>query len=191
MPATQDKDRQKKWKEKQKARGKRSVTVIVEKYVKDLIDQEKKRTGLSTASIIEGAITQYLGLSSEQLEIIKKGKRPVPIESLQEIANGLLDVVSKIERLSGIKAVPTGGRISLAELIRKHPNYQKIISTIRLMYHSGGSPSTIASVLNGGGSKTFHGDREWTEKDIEELFEEFDDDGLMKFEYERRNQEKR
>jgi predicted secreted protein len=96
MATTKDKDRQKKWKEKQKAHGKKSVTIMLDKYVKDLIDKERKRTGFSTASIIELAILNHLGLSSEQLEIIKQGRRPVPMETLQEIANGLLDFVSKI-----------------------------------------------------------------------------------------------
>jgi hypothetical protein len=190
MPATHDKDRQKKWKEKQKAHGKKSVTVMLEKFVKDLIDQEKKRTGFSTASIIELAITNHLGLSSEQLEIIKQGRRPVPIESLQEIANGLLDIVSRIERLSGIKAVPASAGTSLAELIRKRPNYQKEISIIRLIRSSGRTPSSIASQLNVGGSKPFRGGEKWVEEDIKELFEEFDDDALMKFVYEKPKQGK-
>jgi hypothetical protein len=191
MATTKDKDRQKKWKEKQKAHGKKSVTIMLDKYVKDLIDKERKRTGFSTASIIELAILNHLGLSSEQLEIIKQGRRPVPMETLQEIANGLLDFVSKIERLSGIKAVPTSARISLVELIRKRPNYQKEIKFINLMRRSGGRPSTIAYRLNMTGSKPFRGGEEWLEDDIKELFEEFDVTDLERLEYETPKQEKR
>jgi hypothetical protein len=191
MPTMQDKDRQNKWKQKQKSRGKKSVTVMLEKYAKDLIDEERKRTKLSTASIIEGAIIQYLGLSAAEIEISKHGRQPVPTEVLQEIANDLLGIVRKIERLSGIKAVPPGATITLKELIRKHPSYKKVISIINLMKRSGGTPGSIASTLNAGGSKTFRGDEKWCEADIRELFEEFDQDALTLLEYENPRRTKR
>jgi len=72
MPATQDKDRQKKWKEKQKARGKKSVTVMLEEYVKDLIDQEKKRTGLCKSCKTHPLLSPGWHLTTPRLSLQKK-----------------------------------------------------------------------------------------------------------------------
>jgi hypothetical protein len=79
------KGRHKKSKTKKAAKGKKSVSVMLEAGTKDLIDQERKRSGETIASVIERAVSALLSpataeqthedkpvASSEKLDFIKK-----------------------------------------------------------------------------------------------------------------------
>ncbi len=55
-------ERQKKWRKKQKALGKKPYTVMLSRKAQAILSDEKQRTGESLASIIEKAIL-YLGKS--------------------------------------------------------------------------------------------------------------------------------
>ena len=53
-------ERQRKWKVKQAVEGKKSVTVMLDIGIKDLIDKERKRTGETIAGVIERAVSTIL-----------------------------------------------------------------------------------------------------------------------------------
>ncbi len=55
-------DRQKRWRKKQKALGKKPYTVMLSRRAQAILSDEKQRTGESLAAIIEKAIL-YLGKS--------------------------------------------------------------------------------------------------------------------------------
>jgi len=54
------KERQQKFREKQRSKGKKPVTVMLPEEVKELIDKEKERSGETIASIIERAVSKLL-----------------------------------------------------------------------------------------------------------------------------------
>ena len=53
---TTSRERHRKWKVNQTSAGKRAVTVMLAADIKDLIDQERKRTGETIAGVIERAV---------------------------------------------------------------------------------------------------------------------------------------
>lgn len=58
---TTTQERQRKWKAKQEAGGKKSVTIMLDAGVKDLIDKERKKTGETITAVIERAVSSLLG----------------------------------------------------------------------------------------------------------------------------------
>lgn len=59
-------DRPKKGTTKPAAKGKKSVSVMLEAETKDLIDQERQRTGETIAAVLERAVSALLGPSAAQ-----------------------------------------------------------------------------------------------------------------------------
>ncbi|WDN89627.1 hypothetical protein BuS5_02595 [Desulfosarcina sp. BuS5] len=51
-----EKERQEKWRKKQKALGKKSYTIMLGRKAQSILENEKKRTGNSLSTIIEKAI---------------------------------------------------------------------------------------------------------------------------------------
>jgi hypothetical protein len=184
---TEKKDRHKKWKEKQVAEGKKPITIMVSSHVKELIDREKKRTGSTIASIIERAVINHVapsaaGSTSHKAAVQDVEPQQLPTEDVLKIVDDLKGIVLRIEKISGIENV-TNHKLALTsddfeELVLKHPNGRAIIRLVSLQRSSGSSPVSIVSMLNHAKHRTFRGGDKWTEKDIEELYKEFDTKGL-------------
>lgn len=184
---TEKENRHKKWKEKQLAQGKKSLTVMVSDYVKDLIDKERKRTGSTIARIIERAVIDHVapsaaGSTSHKAPVQDVESQQLPSEDVRKIVDDLKGIVLRIEKISGIENV-TNHKLALTsddfeELVLKHPNGRAIIRLVSLQRSSGSSPVSIVSMLNHAKHRTFRGGDKWTERDIEELYKEFDTKGL-------------
>lgn len=75
---TSGKERQQRFRDKQKSAGKKPVTVMLPEEVKELIDKEKERTGETITSIIERAVSKLLDpVSSIGLDEIQDKKEAV------------------------------------------------------------------------------------------------------------------
>jgi hypothetical protein len=106
----------------------------------------------------------------------------LPTEDVLKRVDVLKGIVLRIEKISGIENVTTH-KLALTsddfeELVLKHPNGRAIIRLVSLQRSSGSSPVSIVSMLNHAKHRTFRGGDKWTEKDIEELYKEFDTKGL-------------
>jgi hypothetical protein len=101
---TKNTERHKRWKEKQLAAGKRTITVMVDDWIKEMIDEERKRVKGTIAGIIERAVINYIDPSKTDSTV------EVPVEEIQGIANDMLGVVRRIEKVAGIKAAVTGNK---------------------------------------------------------------------------------
>jgi hypothetical protein len=71
--AKSNKERQREWKKKQAAKGKKSITAIVSEDAKTLLDKERKRTGETISGIIERSIINLLA-----------GREKEPVQSLEK-----------------------------------------------------------------------------------------------------------
>lgn len=76
---TSGKERQQKFRDKQKSKGKKPVTVMLPAELKELIDKEKERTGETITSIIEKAVTRLLDPApiSKGSDVIQTKKQAV------------------------------------------------------------------------------------------------------------------
>jgi len=90
--------RHKRWKEKQVAAGKKTITVMVDDWLKEMIDDERKRTNSTTAEVITKCVLNFVDPKASD-QVVE-----VPIEEMQGMADDLLGVVRRIEKISGIKA---------------------------------------------------------------------------------------
>jgi hypothetical protein len=91
-------ERHKRWKEKQVAAGKKSITIMVDDWLKEMIDDERKRTNSTTARVLTKCVLNFVDPKASD-SIVE-----VPVEEMQEIANDLLGVVKRIEKIARIKA---------------------------------------------------------------------------------------
>jgi hypothetical protein len=98
---TTDKERHRKWKEKQVAAGKRTITVMVDDWLKDMIDDECKRVNSTIAQVLTKCVLNFIDPSKTESTV------EVPVEEMQGIANDLLGIVHRIERITGVKATVT------------------------------------------------------------------------------------
>ncbi len=76
---TSGKERQQKFREKQKKEGKKPVTVMLPAKVKELIDKEKERTGETITSIIERAVLNLFDAvtSNDDPEVKQRKKEAI------------------------------------------------------------------------------------------------------------------
>jgi hypothetical protein len=91
-------ERHKRWKEKQVAAGKKPITVMVDDWLKEMIDDERKRTNSTTAQVLTKCVLNFVDPKASD-SIVE-----VPVEEMQGIADDLLGVVRRIEKIARIKA---------------------------------------------------------------------------------------
>ena len=77
---------------------KRTVTVMLDDWLKDMIDEEGQRTESTTAQVLERIVLDFIDPSKTD-SILE-----LPIEEIQGLANDLLSIVKRIEKITGIKA---------------------------------------------------------------------------------------
>jgi hypothetical protein len=110
---TPNKDRQRKWKEKQTAEGKKAVTVMLSERAKDLIDRECKKTDETIADVIERAIANLFGVVTSNKEWYKlppsklTGKQKEIIRKVNRRRYGLFMNPSEIAGIYNKRSVPT------------------------------------------------------------------------------------
>ena len=78
--------------------GKRTVTVMLDDWLKDMIDEEGQRTESTTAEVLERIVLDFIDPSKTD-SILE-----LPLEEIQGLANDLLSIVNRIEKITGIKA---------------------------------------------------------------------------------------
>jgi hypothetical protein len=64
--AKSNKERQREWKNKQAAKGKKSLTAMISEEAKSLIDRERKRTGEPISGILDRAVINLLGKGEKE-----------------------------------------------------------------------------------------------------------------------------
>lgn len=78
--------------------GKKTVTITLDDWLKDMIDEEGQRTESSTAEVLERIVLDFIDPSKTD-SILE-----LPIEEIQGLANDLLSIVNRIEKITGIRA---------------------------------------------------------------------------------------
>ena len=73
MP-TSNKERHKKWRQKQAAAGKKTITVMVDDWVKEMIDNECKRVNIPISEVITKCVLNFVDPSASDSVV------EVPIE---------------------------------------------------------------------------------------------------------------
>lgn len=93
--AKSNKERQREWKKKQAAKGKKSLTAMISEEAKSLIDRERKRTGEPISSIVDRAVINLLGKGEkesvrdfEQADTVEEWQKEVTAEE-REIYEGI------------------------------------------------------------------------------------------------------
>lgn len=176
MVVANKENRHKKWKDRQLAKGKKPISVMVNSYVKDLIDREKKRRGVTIANVIETAVISFLDDS------VNSDNERFPAEDFKQIADDLQGIVHRIEKITGIKAAASDQLVmtkeNFEEVVLNHPTGKTIIRIVGMFFGRGAHPATVAKALNMHGDKTFRGDDEWTENDVEEIYKLLGQTGL-------------
>ncbi|UCF81887.1 MAG: hypothetical protein JSV50_11755 [Desulfobacteraceae bacterium] len=117
---TPNRERQKRWKEKQVSEGKKSLSVMVAAETKALIDKERKRTGETIASIIERAITN----------LFRPGTEVPDVDEVSVTSNST--VTSN----------------SMKDIIKSHPNAKGIYQAVGLLHNTGANIKTMVYTLN-------------------------------------------
>jgi hypothetical protein len=174
---TPNRERQRKWKQKQLSNGLRAVTILLPTRIKDLIDKECKKTGDTIAKVIEKAVINLLGSPATAanrsiLTASNDGLGELPPEDVQQMAADLRSTVHRIEEMGGIKPSVTSNKISVtsdgSQKSEQQNGYSKeIYRLVRLLHNMEVSHDEIAFTLNKRKYKTLSGDDEWKLGDVE------------------------
>ena len=78
--------------------GKRTLTVMLDDWLKDMIDEEGQKTESTTAEVLERIVLDFIDPSKTDSTL------ELPVEEIQAIANDLLSIVKRLEKITGIKA---------------------------------------------------------------------------------------
>ena len=68
--AVSGKERQKKWQEKQKTKGKKRFTIMIDKIAAEILNSEKVKTGESMSAIVNRALLMIAG-KTDSGDVIK------------------------------------------------------------------------------------------------------------------------
>ena len=179
---TSNRDRQRKWKQKQASNGMRALTVMLPAEIKDLIDRQRKETGATLAQIIETAVVNLLAAGEDRSQRITKTVlnhivEEFPAKELHRISEDLKAVVHCIETLSESKSAVTGNKKAVtndgsAESEVENPRSKEIYRLVRLLNNMEVSPDEIALTLNKRKLKTLSGNTEWKLEDVHEVLKD-------------------
>ena len=179
---TSNRERQRKWKQKQIANGLRTVTVILPVEIKELIDRKRKESGTTIAQIIETAIVNLLATPEEASQSFMKtesnqGIKELPAEVLHRIHADLKAMVQRFEEVPGIKSAVSGNKETVTNNApvesepENSPN-QEIYRLVRLLNNMEVSPDEIVFTLNKRKFKTLSGNGEWKLEDVHQVLTE-------------------
>jgi hypothetical protein len=177
---TSNKERQRKWKQKQVSNGMRTVTVMLPVEIKDLIDRKRKETGATVAHIIETAVVHLLAVPQDNPpNVIKtnQGLKELPIEELHQIRNDLEAIIQRFEKPAESKSAVTGNKKTVtnddyAESEPENLLTKEIYRLVRLLNNMEVSPDEIAHTLNKRKFKTLSGSAEWKLEDVHEVLQD-------------------
>ena len=179
---TLNRERQRKWKQKQASNGMRTVTVMLPVEIKDLIDQKRKETGTTIAQIIEAAIVNLLTAPEDESQNLVKTKsnqvvEEFPTAELHQIGIDLKAIVHRFETLSKSKSAFTGNKKAVtnnvcAESETENSQPEEIYRLVRLLNNMEVSPDEIAFTLNKRKFKTLSGNVEWKLEDVHEVLKD-------------------
>jgi hypothetical protein len=179
---TTNRERQRKWKQKQASNGMRAVTVMLPAEIKDLIDQNRKETGTTIAQIIETAVVNLLAAPKDKFQKIMKSElyqivKEFPTAELHQIGVDLKTIVHRLETLSELKSAVTGNKKAVtnnvsAESETENSQPKEIYRLVRLLNNMEVSPDEIALTLNKRKFKTLSGNAEWKLEDVHEVLKD-------------------
>ena len=179
---TSNKERQRKWKQKQVSNGMRTVTVMLPAEIKNLIDRKRKETGATIADIIETAVVHLLtapqNTSENSIKKLRNQKfKEFPVEELHRIRNDLDAVIQRFEKPAESKSAVTGNKNTVtndisAESQPENPLAKEIYRLVRLLNNMEVSPDEIALTLNKRKFKTLSGSAEWRLEDVHEVLQD-------------------
>jgi AAA15 family ATPase/GTPase len=115
---TANRERQRKWKQKQVSNGMRAVTVMLSVGIKELIDNKRKETGTTIAHIIETAVVNLLASPENASPNLFKSEsnqvhRELSTAKIQQIRDDLKTIVHRFEQMAGLKSSVTGNKKSV------------------------------------------------------------------------------
>ena len=179
---TANRQRQRKWKQKQVFNGKRSVTVMLPVGIKDLIDRKRKETGMTIAQIIETAVAKLLAPAEKTPRNLVKSKsdqilKKLSTDKIQQMRNDLQAIVHRFDQMAGLKPSVTGNKKSVtndagAPSKKPDPAAGEIYRLVRLLNNMEVSPDEIALTLNKRNFKTLSGGNQWTAGDVHAVLDD-------------------
>jgi hypothetical protein len=179
---TSNRERQRKWRQKQASIGMRMVTVMLPAEIKDLIDRQKKETGATMAQIIETAVVNLLVPPEDSSQSTAKTKlnqkvEEFPAEELHRIGTDLKAIVHLLETLTESKTSVSGNRKTVtnnasADSEAKNSASKEVYRLVRLLNNMEVSPEEIAFTLNKRNFKTLSGNAEWRIEDVHEVIKD-------------------
>jgi hypothetical protein len=179
---TSNRERQRKWKQKQVSNGMRTVTVMLPVEIKDLIDRKRKETGATIAHIIETAVVHLLAAPQDTSQnSIKKETYQIleelPVDELHHIRNDLEAIIQRFEKPAESKSAVTGNKKTVtnngyAESEPENLLTKEIYRLVRLLNNMEVSPDEIALTLNKRKFKTLSGSKEWKLEDVHEVLQD-------------------
>ena len=179
---TSNRERQRKWKQKQVANSMRAVTVMLPVEIKDLIDRKRKETGTSMAHIIETAVINLLATPQNASQSSLRTKPNQEIEEisakeLRQISDDLKAIVQRFEKLTESNASVTGNKRTVtnngfAKSEPEDPLTKEIYRLVRLLNNMEVDPDEIALTLNKRKFRTLSGSAEWKVGDVHEVLKD-------------------
>ncbi|MGD9044912.1 MAG: hypothetical protein PVG06_14435 [Desulfobacterales bacterium] len=179
---TSNRERQKKWKQKQVSNGMRTVTVMLPVEIKELIDRKRKESGATIAQIIESAVVNLLASPEAAAQSLTKtlSNRVVEKlspEKLQQIHADLKAIVQQLEGLAGLKSAVSSNKKTVTNNVSAGSEPEnalnpEIYRLVRLLNNMEVSPDEIAFTLNKRKFKTRSGNAEWKLEDVHEVLQE-------------------
>ena len=85
-----DRERQRRWRAKHRSQGKRPISIMLSNDVKDLINQEKRRTGETIAQLVERAIRHISNPDAARLDDLVHATAAAEKPPRRERADSLL-----------------------------------------------------------------------------------------------------
>jgi hypothetical protein len=163
MPS-QGKERKKAWKERQDAKGNKSITVMISGEAKDLLDGERENTGETTAKIVEKALMNLLGGPGRA-----EAQGKIKSDTLKAAVKDLAKIVGRLEGLT--KGNPFKSDLFKDTCTREQK--EEIYESVeRFMTFHGREelPRLISRFFNGNAKYRSWSDRgQWNEEDITTL----------------------
>jgi hypothetical protein len=162
--SSQGKDRKKAWKDRQDAMGNKSITVMISGEAKDLLDEEREKTGETTAKILERALLNLLGGPR-----VARAQGQIQFDTLKVAVKDLTKIARRLEELA--KGDPLRNDLFKDTCTREQKG--EIYGAVeRFMTFHGREevPRLISRFLNSNAKYRSWSDRgQWNEEDINTL----------------------
>jgi hypothetical protein len=179
---TSNRDRQRKWKQKQVSNGMRAVTVMLPVGIKELIDNKRKQTGTTIAHILETAVVNLLASPENASSNLMKSKskqilKGLSTDKIRAIRDDLTAIVHRFEQMADLKSGVTCNKETVTndgcEPAKTNDRATKeIYRLVRLLNNMEVSPDEIALTLNKRKFKTLSGGHEWKVGDVHEVLKD-------------------